>query len=421
MSKLREIVNHKEMHRMESEDKPVKQLIEELKEIGIISVIANGVSIQDTDFKILYQNQTAKDFLGDHVGKYCYKSYMRRTLACDDCSLRQGFSDGNVHKVEKSVATDKGVLHLEITVAPLRDSKGNIIAGIAVLKDITERKKIGEALKSSEKKYKDLVDNAIVGVYKTNINGDIFYVNKALSNIFEFESPEEMMSGGVLKLYKNPEDRKVLIENLKKTGKVNNSEVETVTKKGKPKIVLLNASLEGKFISGMIIDIADRRQIEKTLQKALDELEERIKERTKELEETNTALKILLRQREKDKSDLEENILSNIKLLILPYLAKLKSMKRSTSKELSYLNILGSNLKEIISPFSFKLSSAYIGLTPKEIQIANLIKDGKNNKDIVEMLNISFDTVKTHRQNIRKKLGISKKSINLRVCLLSLR
>lgn len=168
-------------------------------------------------------------------------------------------------------------------------------------------------------------------------------------------------------------------------------------------------------------NITERRQAEKISQKTLDELEERIKVRTTELEETNTALKILLKQREKDKKDLEDNILSNIKLLILPYLVKLKRMIRSTSKELSYLNILESNLKEIISPFSVKLSSTYLSLTPKEIQIANLIKDGKNNKDIMELLNISFDTVKTHRQNIRKKLDISKKSINLRVYLLSLK
>ena len=90
------------------------------------------------------------------------------------------------------------------------------------------------------------------------------------------------------------------------------------------------------------------------------------------------------------------------------------------SEDLAYVNILESNLNEIVSPFSVKLSSQYLGLTPKEIQIANLIKDGKQDKDMMEILNISQTTVKTHRQNIRKKLGIYSKRANLRTYLLSI-
>ncbi len=117
---------------------------------------------------------------------------------------------------------------------------------------------------------------------------------------------------------------------------------------------------------------------------------------------------------------MEENILSNVKQLIQPYILKLKR-NRSMSEDLAYLNILESNLNEIISPFSFKLSSKYLGLTPKEIQVADLIKDGKQDKDIMEILNISLTTVKSHRQNIRKKLGIYSKRINLKTYLTSIK
>jgi DNA-binding CsgD family transcriptional regulator len=88
--------------------------------------------------------------------------------------------------------------------------------------------------------------------------------------------------------------------------------------------------------------------------------------------------------------------------------------------ELVYLNILEANLNEIISSFSYRLSSGGISLTPKEIKIANLVKEGKQDKEIMEILNISLETVKTHRQNIRKKLGIYNKRTNLRTYLLSL-
>jgi DNA-binding CsgD family transcriptional regulator len=162
-------------------------------------------------------------------------------------------------------------------------------------------------------------------------------------------------------------------------------------------------------------EIAERKKIEN----ALLESEKKLKIHAKELEEGNIALKVLLKQRENDKTELEENILSNIKHLVMPYITKLKR-NRDLSKDFAYLNVLESNLNEIISPFSVKLSSKYLGLTPKEIQIADLIKDGKQDKDIMEILNISQSTVKTHRQNIRKKLGINSKRANLKTYLLSL-
>jgi PAS domain S-box-containing protein len=163
------------------------------------------------------------------------------------------------------------------------------------------------------------------------------------------------------------------------------------------------------------LDITERKESEE----ALKESEQKLRIHAKELEESNTALKVLLKQRENDKRELEESILSNIKQLILPYTEKLKRNK-SMSEDVAYLNIIESNLEEIVSPFSLKLSSKYLGFTPREIMIADLIKDGKQDKDIMEMLNISYETVKSHRQNIRKKLGIYSKRVNLRTYLLSL-
>jgi PAS domain S-box-containing protein len=116
-------------------------------------------------------------------------------------------------------------------------------------------------LQESEKKYRNLVNNALVGIYKTNLKGDILYVNEALSKMLEFESPEDMMAEGALTKYKDPEERKIVIDKLRKGHRVENFEVVLVTKTGKPKDVILSATLDGDTISGMIMDITMRKRL----------------------------------------------------------------------------------------------------------------------------------------------------------------
>jgi PAS domain S-box-containing protein len=125
--------------------------------------------------------------------------------------------------------------------------------------EIAERKQMEESLRASENKYRNLVDNALVGVYQTNIKGNFLYANEALTSLLEFDSPEEMMSGAIFERCKNPNDGEALIENLKKTGKISNFELELLTKTGKIENVLLSATLEGDVISGMIRDITKRK------------------------------------------------------------------------------------------------------------------------------------------------------------------
>jgi PAS domain S-box-containing protein len=162
-------------------------------------------------------------------------------------------------------------------------------------------------------------------------------------------------------------------------------------------------------------EIEERKQIEQVLRKREAELE--IK--TNELGEVNTALRVLLKQRGHDQEELEERIQLNVKELVLPYLERLKQAGL-VAEQSAYLNILESNLNEIVAPFLRRLTAKSRKLTPTEIQVASLVKEGKTTKDIAELLYLSSRTVEFHRNNIRKKLGLNKSKVNLRSHLLSM-
>jgi two-component system cell cycle sensor histidine kinase/response regulator CckA len=130
---------------------------------------------------------------------------------------------------------------------------------------IVEREQMEEAIQESEKKYRNLVDNALVGIFKSTLKGDLIYVNEYLSTMLGFESPQEMMAEGTPTRYKNPKDREVLIENLRREYKVKNFDVELLTKTGKTVNALMNANLEGDVITGMIMDITERKRAEEEL------------------------------------------------------------------------------------------------------------------------------------------------------------
>jgi PAS domain S-box-containing protein len=179
-------------------------------------------------------------------------------------------------------------------------------------------------------------------------------------------------------------------------------------------------------IVGINVDITDRKLLEAALKKVNEELEGQVEKRTRELgaktrslEEFNAALKVLLKQRQEDRTELEESILLNVKSLIVPYVEKLKK-SRLGGEQMTYLTILESHVREIISPFAKRLSEKHPGLTPVEVQTVGLIREGKTTQEIAELLCVSENTVASNRFHIRKKLGVTNKKVNLRYYLQSI-
>jgi PAS domain S-box-containing protein len=287
---------------------------------------------------------------------------------------------------------------------------------IASFIDITEHKKMEVALKESEAKYRNIFENAMEGIFQTGVNGEILSANPSFARLFGYRSSEDIkrtLKDIRYEIYADESQRNELRRLLDKQGFVRNFEVQCRRKDGQRIWISLNIRVvrDGDdkilFYEGTLVDITERKKIQEDLEN-----------KSRSLEETNAALRVLLKQREEDKTGLEEKVLVNIKELVLPYIDKLRSQQSSSDKVI--VDIIESNLNEILSPFIRSMASRYANFTPKEIQIADLMKKGKTTKEISQILNLSPRTIDIHRFNIRRKLNINKKKVNLQSYLLSL-
>lgn len=176
---------------------------------------------------------------------------------------------------------------------------------------------------------------------------------------------------------------------------------------------------EEEFLTAVANTLAGIIELKKT-ERALRERERELELKSLNLEEINTALKVLLKKKDEDRKELEEKVLCNIKDLVEPYIEKLKCGVLN-KKQQSYVNIIESTLEDIVAPFARRLSCNYLNLTAIELRVAALVRDGKRTKEIAGLMNVSDKTVEVHRRNIRKKLGITNTKANLRNHLLSLK
>ena len=154
-------------------------------------------------------------------------------------------------------------------------------------------------------------------------------------------------------------------------------------------------------------------------QKALEEKEVELRRESERLEETNIALRVLLRQRGEDKTRIEETIYANVDRLVLPYVEQLLQ-GNLTDKQRTLTEVIDANLRDIISPFLQNISALNILLTPQEIEVANMVRSGRSSKEIAEVLCISTSGVDFHRKKLRHKFGLTNSARNLRSYLLSL-
>jgi len=300
-------------------------------------------------------------------------------------------------------------------------------ATLCFMRDITEKKKAEDALKQSECLLADIIDFLPDATFAIDAGGAVIAWNHAIERLTGISS--EAMIGKSGYAYARAIYGKARPMLIDKALHPSLSIMEKHVSEDKPNDLLAETELprKGKSVTfwckaGLIYDYHEEviGAIESLRDMTeLKQAESELKAKTRSLKETNTALKVLLKQREQDSIEIGERFLLNIKKLVLPYVLNLKTAGLDPNLA-SDVGLIENHLNELISPFLSKLTSKYSQLTPREIQVVSLIKDGLTTKDIARILKLSTNSIDIHRQNIRRKSGLRNRKINFRTFFSSL-
>jgi PAS domain S-box-containing protein len=321
-----------------------------------------------------------------------------------------------VYYLEERPKQDKGpFLNYEIDMLnALSIGLGRVIEGITAQ----------EALHAAEAQKQAILDASVDRIRLTDTEMRIIWANKATAKELKI-APEELVGQYCYEALVDRSSpcagcpsRKALRSGHMEHGLVHRSD----SKSTKGETYWDNYAVPIKNESGDIVHLVQiTRNVtrQKMAERALKERENELKLKAASLADLNTALRVLLEQKDNEKADIEEKVMLNMRELVIPFIEKLKKTSL-TRIQAAYVQVLESNLNDVISPFSHTLSAKFLSLTPTEIQIAGMVREGKMSQEIADVLNLSSRTVESHRAGIRKKLGLKNKKANLRSHLLSI-
>ncbi len=398
-----------------------RQLIEALRETQQIQNTILGKSlvgyyiVSDGKFRfvnplfISYTGYSSGELIGNDADFLIHPDDIREVKKNAQSMLAGTLSSPYEFRI---VTKQKEIRWIVEAVSPVLFEGKPAILGSAM--DITRKKQTEQRMTESENLYRTIFETTRTVISIVEEDKTLSLVNSEFERLTGYRKEDwegkkkwtELVDKKDLKRLVNyHRQRRIDPDSVPKS-----YEYGLINSQGKVMNVLSTVSLipgSKKYVSS-VMDITE-----------LKEAEEQLIKKSENLVELNSALKVLLKQREADRVELEATLLSNVKELILPYIEKIRQ-SGVDKKHLVYIDLIASNLENILSPFSRTLSAKYMHLTSKEIEVANFIKAGKSSKEIANLLNVSSDCVDVHRYHIRNKLGLNNKRANLRSYLSSL-
>lgn len=436
-----------------------RQAFEELrlKDHAIASSVT-GMVFGDREAGITYANAAALDLLGG----YKLEEVLGRSVLTFADSQEQaeliftGFMEKGSWIGEVAGRKKDGsliIVHLSASLVCGED--GEPVCTLCSFIDITRMRQAFEELRLKD----HAIASSINAIAFGDLEGRVTYVNEAFLRLWGGNDVSEVIGRSVFTFASSQQEIERILGYVFAGGNWQ-GEVMGKARNGQILPIQLSAHLvtdeQNRPICLMcsFVDITEKNRAQEALSQTLDELEQRVAGRTIELtdankklrreiderrlaernlrqkerelklnalhlEEKNIAMKVLLEQREKDKKELEEMVLANVRDLLLPCLERLRGC-RLNDRQSIYVDSLETNLKTIVSPFLQNLSNHFSNFTPLEFQVAGMVKEGKSSKEIASLMNISERGVEFHRNNIRRKLGLTNAKKNLRTCLLSM-
>lgn len=439
-----------------SERKAVEGTLRESEERfrKIFDNFKDGILIEDDDGNIVDANRSVCDMLGYTKEEICART-IRDVVAAElqIPPLGEGLQEwpNNARYVETIGVRRDG------TSVPVEMGNSLVEIGgrkrvISIVRDISERKGVEEKLRKSEIKYRTLLENLPQRIIYKDINSVYISCNENFAMDMKMR-PAEIVGRTDYDLFPRElaEGYRKVDKEVLRSGRTEYFEERYV--KGRRELVVQtvktpvrNEKGEITGILGIFWDITKRKQDEQKLKRYQQRLEEMVGERTAKLrginerlrqeinerkgtekalreserklkgqkmvlERKNVALGEVIEQVEHEKRQVKNNVMLNVEKLLLPLLRKLRG--KATRIENQYIDLLQSTCEELASSFGRKLSMENMKLSPRELEICNMIKGGLSGKEIAELLRLSFKTVERHRNDIRKRLKLVGRKVNL--------
>ncbi|MGA9046622.1 ABC transporter substrate binding protein [Sulfuricurvum sp.] len=251
----------------------------------IFDAVQDSILVHDAEGKFIYLNENAwktRGYTHDEMMKMCVKEldapeYTHGNPEEMRGLMEQMHQDGWIRVEVEHLCKNGERLPVEVYAREITLGEKTYV--LSSVRDIRERKNAQNRLEESEKKYRDLVENAMIGVYRSDLSGDILYVNRALARMLSYDTPDELIGKKSLLRYPDPKDREVFIQQLLQKRHVTNYQIEMLDKKGEIVPVIVSASIEGDILSGMIIDMRElnksREMIDK-LSKVIEQIDDSV-------------------------------------------------------------------------------------------------------------------------------------------------